>query len=522
VIPGGAEVSRSGSDAAIPGSPKPLYAIARERISEPLMETIPVTIDKSHIITIGERLYAESIEFIRELVNNAYDADATLVEVKINDETVEVGDNGTGMDREGLRQYFNIGSPYKLEASRSPVHHRQRIGQFGIGKFATLAACKRFEVTTRKGAFAARIVFDKEDWQASGDTWHLPLELLAPEARKEEGTTVVLTGLLRRFEPRDIESKIIEGTPLKAPHFKVRLNGRPILPRSLSGHRIPVLDGTPFGPVTGEIVILPETAAKKEDLGIEVKVKQVTIKRELFGMEMWGKAMARVRGEVNADFLPITSDRSGFLKDAEEYKSFEHLMVRVMGEVKRALQSLSTRREKKVVSRALKETLQRVYRALALNPDFSPFGALPLAGSGDGIGGAAKQLAERKAKEAEEVKPEAGGPPKGRKERKKKPKVRELTPNAVIKKMRFGDYGVSCVVDSFGEDGPEVFSEETTIYINRDHPLYKRESKKFDTHILNLGRLFTQEIAMMKDPRNPRQAFERQSKLLRDAFTERS
>ncbi len=39
-------------------------------------EYIPVTVDKSHIITIGERLYAESIEFVREIVNNAYDADA--------------------------------------------------------------------------------------------------------------------------------------------------------------------------------------------------------------------------------------------------------------------------------------------------------------------------------------------------------------------------------------------------------------------------------------------------------------
>jgi hypothetical protein len=29
-------------------------------------EFITVTIDKSHIITIGERLYTESIEFVRE------------------------------------------------------------------------------------------------------------------------------------------------------------------------------------------------------------------------------------------------------------------------------------------------------------------------------------------------------------------------------------------------------------------------------------------------------------------------
>jgi len=483
-------------------------------------ETIQVTIDKSHIITIGERLYAESIEFIREIVNNAYDADATIVDVKITDETVEVRDNGTGMDRAGLVQYFNIGSPFKLEVSRSPVHHRDRIGQFGIGKFATLSACKRFEVTTRKGPFVARIVFDKQDWEAAGDTWNLPMEVLPPEAHEEDGTTVVLMGLLRSFEPRDIEAKVIEGTPLKAPHFKVKLNGNRIYPRSLSGHRIPVLDGTPFGPVTGEIVILPETAAKKEDLGIEVKVKQATIKRELFGMETWGKAMARVRGEIHADFLPITSDRSGFLKDSDEYRAFEDLMERVMGEVKRALQTLSTKKEKRVVSRALKETLQRLYRALALNPDFSPFGALPLAGSGQGVGGAAKQAVDKTGKDGEEVQPEPA-PPKGPKKRKRKPKVRELTPNAVIKRMRFGDYGVSCVVDSFGEDGPEVFSEETVIFVNRDHPLYKRESHKFDTHILNLARLLTQEIALMKDPRNPRQAFERQSRLLRDAFIER-
>ncbi|MBI4844697.1 MAG: hypothetical protein HY809_10340 [Nitrospirae bacterium] len=41
------------------------------------------------------------------------------------------------------------------------------------------------------------------------------------------------------------------------------------------------------------------------------------------------------------------------------------------------------------------------------------------------------------------------------------------------------------------------------------------------SHILNLARLITQEISLMKDPKNPRQAFERQSKLLRDAFIEK-
>src|SRR3989338_5043041 len=102
-------------------------------------DTIRVTVDKSHLITIGERLYGESIELIRELVNNAYDADATEVRVNISENEIVVEDNGSGMDMEGLEQYFNIGSPEKKIHRKSPVFKRDRIGEFGIGKFATLS-----------------------------------------------------------------------------------------------------------------------------------------------------------------------------------------------------------------------------------------------------------------------------------------------------------------------------------------------------------------------------------------------
>jgi hypothetical protein len=484
-------------------------------------EFIPVTIDKSHIITIGERMYAESIEFVRELVNNAYDADATLVEVIVEKDTIEIRDNGSGMDIEGLKQYFNIGSQQKLYAPKSPIYKRDRIGQFGIGKFASLSACKQFEVITKKDDFVGRVIFDKEQWEKAGDIWQLPLEILTADFRNQNGTTVILSGLDRRFEPKDIEAKIIEGTPVKALHFKVKINNHPVTPRSLTGHRLPFLEGTSFGPVTGEIVILPETASTTSDFGIEVKVKQVTIKRELFGMETWGKAMARVRGEVNADFLPITSDRTGFIKDSDEYREFVRVMEKVMEGVKVSLQKLTIKKEGKKVSRALKEALQRIYKALSANPDLSPFGAIPFGDETKGIGNAAEVSQKKEVVRESEVKVEEKLKVPEKK-KKKRQKVKRLTPNAIIKRIKFGETGVSCVVDSFGEDGPEVFSEETTIYINRDHPLYKRESAKVDTHVLNLARLITQEISLMKDPRNPRQAFERQSKLLRDAFIERS
>jgi len=484
-------------------------------------EFIPVTIDKSHIITIGERMYAESIEFVRELVNNAYDADASLVEVIVEEDTIEIRDNGIGMDIEGLKQYFSIGSQEKLYVPKSPMYNRDRIGQFGIGKFASLSACKRFEVITKKDEFVGRVIFDKEQWEKAGDVWQLPLEIFTADFRKQNGTTVILTGLDRRFDPKDIEAKIIEGTPIKAPHFRVKINNHTVTPRSLAGHRLPFLEGTSFGPVVGEIIILSETASIASDLGIEVKVKQVTIRREFFGMETWGKAMARVRGEVNADFLSITSDRTGFIKDSNEYQEFLRVMGRVMESVKVSLQKLTMKKEGKKVSRALKEALQRIYKALSVNPDLSPFGAIAIGDETKGIGNAAEVSQKKEGVRESEVKGEEK-PKTLEKKRKKRPKVKRLTPNAIIKRIKFGETGVSCVVDSFGEDGPEVFSEETTIYLNRDHPLYKRESAKIDTHVLNLARLITQEISLMKDPRNPRQAFERQSKLLRDAFIERS
>ncbi|MCJ7582815.1 MAG: ATP-binding protein, partial [Candidatus Aminicenantes bacterium] len=53
-----------------------------------------------------------------------------------------------------------------------------------------------------------------------------------------------------------------------------------------------------------------------------------------------------------------------------------------------------------------------------------------------------------------------------------------------------------------------------------DHPLFKRESKRAATYTMYVARLMTQEISMMNETRSPRLAFNRQNKLLKDAFAE--
>ena len=484
---------------------------------------LEVTVDKRHIISIGERLYMESVELLRELINNAYDADATEVHVEITPEKIEVKDNGSGMDTEGLKQYFVIGSNEKVLQSISPRFGRERIGQFGIGKFASLAAASRFEVITQNGDFAARVIFDKKTWESSKLAWHLPCEILEADLGKGNGTTVILSELTKPFDLDEATEKIREGVPLKAPHFAVYLNDSQITPRSYTGQKIPILEGCRFGLVSGEIIITPKTMASVKDLGIDVKVKGATVKKDLFGMETWGKAVARIKGEISVNFLPVTSDRSNFLTDSDEYQEFLKIMEKVIGVIKKKLGKEADQREDYRAGRAVKEALQRVHKALALNPDFSPFGPIPY-GDEKGVGGGATGTERGKIIETE-VKPTGGEgqakkPLKPKMKKRKNPLVKKITPNAIVRKIKMGESSVSICLDFFGEGGPECFSEGNIIYINRDHPLFRRESHKVVTYTMYVSRLLTQEISLMKETKSPRLAFSRQSKLLKDAFAD--
>lgn len=135
---------------------------------------VPVQFDKSHLSTIGERLYTQSLDLMRELVANSYDADASEVKITINQDNIIVEDNGAGMDKEGVGQYFTIGSTYKKKNQLSQKFKRSRIGEFGVGKFASLSVCDRFEIYTKSSSYGATLIFDRQDFESRSD-WNIPL-----------------------------------------------------------------------------------------------------------------------------------------------------------------------------------------------------------------------------------------------------------------------------------------------------------------------------------------------------------
>ena len=99
--------------------------------------------------------------------------------------------------------------------------------------------------------------------------------------------------------------------------------------------------------------------------------------------------------------------------------------------VKISLQKLTVKKEGRKVSRALKEALQRIYKSLAANPDLSPFELYRLE-MRQKAWAALRRFPKKKEGVTEEVKTEEKTKAPEKK-RKKKPKVKRLTPNAIIK-----------------------------------------------------------------------------------------
>jgi len=483
---------------------------------------IKVKVDKSHLLTLGEKMYRESIEFIRELVNNAYDADATEALVMISDDKITVEDNGAGMNEKGLEQFFTVGSEEKRIRNVSPRFGRKLIGQFGIGKFSALSLAQQFIVQSIKGKYKYSVIFDRDDWQKSTH-WELPIRKEKANPLKKEGTKIVLNKLKKKISVAEVEKYLRQSVPIRAKKFNVYLNNKKISAKTITGKIIPINIKTMYGAIEGEIIIALN-ARDVDEPGVECRVKQVLIKRDFFSLDKkYHQGLSRITGSVNADFLLLISARSDFIADNPEYKLFYQLMQVELAKVLADIKKQKDAKNIQKVTKELQQIMKQVREALVLNPDFVPSGRavtrLKNQGRKNTIAASAtiKQSASEPSPEIAK-KSQVSDKKESNKQQLKKIEAKPL----VMKRIRLKKLGISCAIVSLGEQGPEVTSQGNAVYLNQDHPLYQRLYKKRELLNLHLLRLITQEIVLMKKLRiTAREAFDWQSKLLKDALVEK-
>lgn len=120
-------------------------------------EPHPIELSSKTLVHISSGIYRSSANALKELVSNAFDADAEVVRINTNFPQFDVltcSDNGSGMTRRDFEHLMaGIGSSNKRvgeaeERNFTPIKKRPIIGRIGIGMLAIAQICYEFTITS--------------------------------------------------------------------------------------------------------------------------------------------------------------------------------------------------------------------------------------------------------------------------------------------------------------------------------------------------------------------------------------
>lgn len=186
--------------------------------------------DAGLISRLGRELVSRKETALAELVKNAYDADATAVEIVFEDAEsaggrVEISDNGMGMTRDALVEGFmRLSSTIKVSEPVSPRYHRQRAGRKGIGRFAVQRLGRRLVITTQTldSDLALRVSIDWNQFESGQDLSNVVSEVVEVPKDRDEGTVLQIEGLRDRWTDAELRrafryvSDLLQPFPLTA------------------------------------------------------------------------------------------------------------------------------------------------------------------------------------------------------------------------------------------------------------------------------------------------------------------
>lgn len=187
------------------------------------MQTINFTVDSELLRELGERLVGRPYIALAELVKNSFDADATKVEIRIHDDSIEVSDNGHGMTEDDFEnRWMRVGSAHKVHEMSSPVLKRRLTGSKGVGRLAVQFLASELELNsvpngTRLPAGSKKQeLFAMVDWETAVQAGELTkatavYELRQPDKvvfplQKPHGTTVILKKLKHEWSPLEFQN----------------------------------------------------------------------------------------------------------------------------------------------------------------------------------------------------------------------------------------------------------------------------------------------------------------------------
>lgn len=259
--------------------------------------------DAGLIRRLGYELVSRQETAVSELVKNAYDADATTVNLIFVDSdkpggTLVISDNGIGMRREDLvKGFMRLSSTLKVSEPVSPRYKRRRAGRKGIGRFAVQRLGTHLTIKTQvKDVDHALVVsIDWDRFEEGQDLTSISSRVEEEEKKQDEGTTLTIGGLRDKWTLAQMRriwryvSDLLQPFPLSEDHTWSRVD--------------PGFSPTIYRPGGGGFQVV----ADEETEIYRFAVAEIDASVDSSGRGQWA-IKSRLFPEVNNELIPIGTD----------------------------------------------------------------------------------------------------------------------------------------------------------------------------------------------------------------------
>jgi hypothetical protein len=342
-----------------------------------MASTVHFKVDPRLTSLLGEN-YRSTETAIKELIDNAWDAEATEVKVYLpavmSDQPIIVADNGSGMKSEEVRlEYLNIANPrYSRKGERTPNKQRIVKGRKGVGKFAGLILATEMELATEAHGMRTEVKISKKLLlEAAADLEQVPLPFAVEECASDaHGTVITLRNLNQNlaFPKADKLRELLAYDYGKESDFVVYVNNERVFRHDIQGTAFSKAIVLPNGHTAQIKYTIADKPVPASRAGIILRSGGKTIgKPHHFGLEhdeeLSDRLRRRIVGEVEvpAEALELTAAGGDVI---ESDKGFEKLTEEIQSDVKQNLSSTHT----KEVNLAKGRLVQQMNRRLESVP----------------------------------------------------------------------------------------------------------------------------------------------------------
>lgn len=293
--------------------------------------TVALKVHPSFFREFATKTWVSPADVIEELIENAFDEDATRVLITLlNDYSISIEDNA-GMDESEIQKFLLLGSPHKKVDSISPKLKRVRTGRYGTGRLSFLTSFEKMKIRTRKGNYNKSFLIDTKSLDGLFTGESNLREIMEPRLSRD-GTEIIVSDAKSHVDVLRLIKEIRKLAVLRHPLFEVYIkksanfkewnfsDAELIKVPEIQGHKIPLsLDK---GNIVGEITVARRPLTEDER-GIAVMVGGHIVMRTLFGFDT---KIPRVTGFVRCDSLTSRfADKSAIIED-NEFETFSSLM----------------------------------------------------------------------------------------------------------------------------------------------------------------------------------------------------